>query len=85
MKNKRPGIKGDTFGMKWKRRIGFWNVRTLREYGKLKQVEKEMINYELDIMGLSEIRWKDSGEIKTQNGNFLYFQVSVKIKNIETE
>ena len=22
--------------MKWKRRIGFWNVRTLREYGKLK-------------------------------------------------
>ena len=57
----------------------------MREYGKLKQVEKEMINYELDIMGLSEIRWKDSGEIKTQNGNFLYFQVSVKIKNIETE
>jgi len=28
--------------MKWKTRIGFWNVRTLTEYGKLKQVEKEM-------------------------------------------
>jgi hypothetical protein len=36
-------------------------------------VEKEMINCELDIMGLSEIRWKDSDEIKTQNGNFLIF------------
>jgi len=32
-----------------------------------------MINYKLDIMGLSEIRWKDSGKIKTQNGNFLIF------------
>jgi exonuclease III len=37
------------------------------------QVEKEMINYKPDVMGLNEIRWKDSGEIKTQNGNFLIF------------
>jgi hypothetical protein len=37
-----PDIKGNPFVMKWKMRIGFWNVRTLREYGKLKQVEKEM-------------------------------------------
>jgi hypothetical protein len=59
--------------MKWQTRIGFWNVRTLREYGKLKQVEKEMNNYRLNVMGLSEIRWKDNGEIKTQNGNFLIF------------
>jgi hypothetical protein len=35
-------------------------------------VEKE-INYKLDIMGLSEIQWKDNGEIKTQNGNSLIF------------
>ena len=66
-------MRGDLFGMKWKTRIGFWNVRTLREYGKLKQVEKEMTSYKLDIMGLSEIRWKEKGETKTQNGNFLIF------------
>jgi len=59
--------------MKWKTRIGFWNLRTWREYGKLKQVEKEMMNYKLQIMGLSEIRLKNNGEIKTQNGNFLIF------------
>jgi len=59
--------------MKWKMRIGFWNVRTLREYGKLKQVEEEMTNYKMDIMGLSETRWKGNGEIKTQNGNLLMF------------
>jgi len=45
----------------------------LREYGKLKQVEKEITRYSLDITGLSEARWKENGEIKTQNGNFLIF------------
>jgi exonuclease III len=73
MKSKRPDIWGDLFGMKWKTRIVFWNARTLREYGKLKQVEKELTSYKLDIMGLSETRWKENGEIKTQNGNFLIF------------
>jgi len=66
-------------------RIGFWNVKTLREYGKLKQVEKEMARYNLDIMCLSETRWKENGEIKTQNGNILIFSVLVKIQNIEVE
>jgi len=52
MKSRWPDIRGDLFGMKWKMRIGFWDVRTLREYGKLKQVEEEMTSYKLDIMGL---------------------------------
>ena len=73
MNSKRPDIRSDLFGMKWKMRIGFWNVRTQREYGKLKQVEKEMTSYKLGIVGLSETRWKENGEIKTQNGNLLIF------------
>jgi hypothetical protein len=32
-----------------------------------------MTNYKSDTMGLSEIRWKDNGEIKTQNGNSQIF------------
>ena len=32
-----------------------------------------MTNCKLDIIGLSETRWKESGEIKTQIGNFLIF------------
>jgi hypothetical protein len=66
MKSKQSDTRGNLFGMKWKTRIGFWNVRALKEYSKLKQVEKEMTNYKLDIMGLSEMRWKENGEIKTQ-------------------
>jgi hypothetical protein len=39
-----------------------------------------MINYKLDIMGLSEIWWKDNGDIKTQNGNFLVFSGVIEDK-----
>ena len=55
MGSKRTDSRGNPFGVKWTMRIGFWNVRMLREYGKLKQVEKEMTNNKLDVMGLSEI------------------------------
>jgi hypothetical protein len=34
-----------TFGLKKKTLIGFWNVRTLFEAGKLRQVVAEMNNY----------------------------------------
>lgn len=61
------------FGMKLKTRIGFWNVRTLFEKGKLRQVEREMDSYKLDILGLSEVRWLDHGEMTTrEGGTFLY-------------
>ena len=57
----------------WKTRIGIWNLRTLIECGKLKQVEKEMTNYKFHITGLSDVRWQENGEIKSQNGNALIF------------
>jgi hypothetical protein len=31
-------------------------------------------------MGLSEIRWRDSSEIKTQNGNFIIFSGVIEDK-----
>jgi glycosyltransferase involved in cell wall biosynthesis len=80
MKSKQPDARGDPFGKKQQTRIGFWNVRTLRKYGKLKQVEKEMSNYKLDIMGLSEIRWKENRDIKTQYGNSLIISGTGKDK-----
>ncbi|XP_047100903.1 craniofacial development protein 2-like [Schistocerca piceifrons] len=62
-----------TFGLKRKTPIGFWNVRTLREAGRLRQVKKEIENYRLDILRLSEIRWPESGEFQTQNGGVLLY------------
>jgi len=43
-------------------KIGTWNVRTLYSTGKLAQVLNEMKHYKLDILGISEMRWTDSGE-----------------------
>jgi hypothetical protein len=56
-----------TFGLKCRTRIGLWNVRTLVHSGKLKTVCREMENYKLDIVGMSEVRWDSFGEIATQN------------------
>jgi hypothetical protein len=62
-----------TFGLKCKTRIGLWNVRTLALNGKLKQVCREMENYKLDILSMSEVRWDSFGETATQSGfTFLY-------------
>lgn len=54
--------------MKQATRIGFWNVRTLREAGKIRQLEKEMENYKVDILGVTEVRWNDFGETRTNGG-----------------
>jgi hypothetical protein len=45
-----------TFGPKRKMMIGFWNVRTLLEAGKLRQAIAIMTSYKIDIVGLSEVR-----------------------------
>lgn len=51
--------------MKTETKIGFWNIRTLNGLGKLRQVINEMQSYKVDILGLSEIRWKQSGTFET--------------------
>ena len=48
---------------RWK--IVSWNIRSLFKPGKLANVLKEMARLELDVMGVSETFWKDSGEFTT--------------------
>ena len=49
-------------------RLGFWNVRTMFEMGKLAQVMSEMNRYKLHILGVSESRWTGSGRQRTGTG-----------------
>ena len=49
-------------------RVAAWNVRTLYETGKTAQVAKEMRRYRLDILGISEMRWLDSGITTLSSG-----------------
>ena len=53
--------------------LGTWNVRTLLEPGRCAQVAKEMANYKLQILGLSEVRWNTFGETRLQTGETLLF------------
>ena len=46
--------KMEVLSAKTKSRIGFWNVRTMYETGKLAQVTAEMRQYMLHILGVSE-------------------------------
>jgi hypothetical protein len=49
-------------------RIGTWNVRTLNQGGKLENLKKEIRKNEVSVLGVSEVRWKGQGEIRSEIG-----------------
>ena len=54
-------------------RIGSWNVKTLYETGKIKQVCNEMHRNRLHILGVSETHWNQSGQKHLKEGAlFIY-------------
>ena len=63
----------EVFHAKHKTRIGFWNVRTMYETGKLAQVTHEMRRYNLHILGISECRWTGSGRLRTNTGETVLY------------
>ena len=62
------GMKLEMMSAKTKTRIGFWNVGTMYENGKLAQVTTEMRRYNLHVLGVSESRWTGTGRLKTLSG-----------------
>jgi hypothetical protein len=65
--------KREVLSVKTKTRIGFWNVRTMYEVGKLAQVTTEMRRYNLHILGISESRWTGSGKIRSSTGETVIY------------
>ena len=53
--------------------IGTWNVRTLKDTGKLEELENELTRYNWNILGLCESRLLKAGEKSTQEGHRLYW------------
>jgi hypothetical protein len=53
-------------------RIGTWNVRILKEVGKLEQVKREMKRYGLNILGVSEVTWIGQGEKESDGIKIIY-------------
>ena len=56
----------EVLSAKCKTRIGFWNVRTMNETGKLAQVTSEMRRFNLHLLGVSECRWTGTRRITTE-------------------
>jgi len=59
--------------MKQRTRVGTWNVLTLAQQGKLAQLAKEAARVNLEILGLSEVRWPNFGEHKLPTGQVLLY------------
>ena len=51
--------------------IGCWNVRTLRK-GKLENVKVEARNYNMDVLGMSEVRWKEEGDFRSDEFRMIH-------------
>ena len=52
--------------------IGTWNVRTLYQPGKLDNLMQELNHMKLDIMGIAETRWTDTGRIVKDDYTMIY-------------
>lgn len=69
----RTDLKTTTIGMKKRTKIGFWNVRTLRDDSRLAQAEDNLLRYNLLFLGLTEVRRNGFGEVQAPQGCTLLF------------
>ena len=53
-------------------KIGTWNVRTLNQGGKLENLKTEMQKNDVSVLGVSEVRWKGQGEIRSGDYTVYY-------------
>ena len=52
--------------------LGTWNVRSLYRAGELMAAARELARYELDLVGVQEVRWEKEGTVKAGDYSFLY-------------
>ena len=51
--------------------IGTWNVRSMNQ-GNLEVVEQEMARVNIDILGISELKWTGMGEFNSDD-HYIYY------------
>jgi exonuclease III len=52
-------------------RFGTWNVRSLYGAGLLMAVPKKISKYQLDLVGVQEVRWESGGTVPA--GEYIFF------------
>lgn len=53
-------------------RIGTWNVQSMYQPGKTHNVIQEMNRLKINILGVSETRWLNTGQLQTNNSIIYY-------------
>ena len=51
--------------------IGTWNVMSMNQ-GKLEAVKQEMTKVNIDILGISKLRWTEMGEFNSDD-HYIYY------------
>ena len=52
--------------------MGTWNVRSMNQ-GKLEVVKQEMARVNVDILGISELRWTRMGKFNSDDHYIYYY------------
>ena len=60
--------------------IGTWNVRSMNQ-GKLEVVKQEMARVNIDILGISELKWTGMVEFNSDDHFFYYCGQESLIRN----
>jgi hypothetical protein len=62
-------------------RFGTWNIKSLN--GKEVEIVREMEKYRLELLGLSEVKKKGSGEKRLEKGFILRYCLCVLVVSVE--
>jgi len=49
-----------------------WNIRSLYRVGSLKAAARELARYNLDVVGVQEVRWDKGGTVRAGDYDFFY-------------
>ena len=61
--------------------IGTWNIRPMNQ-GKLEVIKQEMARVNVDILGISKLKWTGMGEFNSE-GNYIYYCGQNPLEEIE--
>ena len=61
-------------------RIGTWNFRSMK-HGKLEVVKQEMVRLNIDILGISELKWTGMGEFNSDD-RYIYYCDQKSLKRV---
>ena len=69
---KRKGLRSKVQCCKEQYCIGTWNVRSMNQ-GKLEVVKQEMARVNVNILGISELKWTGMGEFNSDDHYIYYY------------